>query len=105
VPVWLSDCLSVCLWFCCVLLMQPGYLRPLLPAAPPSKPEPWSDIKKDFWEKIMKGAAADSRMSQRLCGHPHMLPAFCTCWDPLVACIPSVLREGSFLVKDGDGQL
>lgn len=37
---------------CCV---QPGYLRPLLPAAAPSKPEPWAAIKHDFWEKVVTG--------------------------------------------------
>lgn len=35
--------------------VQPGYLRPLLPASAPEKPEPWSDIKRDFWGPIMKG--------------------------------------------------
>lgn len=34
---------------------QPGYLRPLLPASAPEQPEPWSDIRRDFNDKIMSG--------------------------------------------------
>jgi hypothetical protein len=69
-------CLPAC-WFAVCLWLQPGYLRPLLPAAPPSKPEPWSDIKKDFWEKIMTGAAAGSRMLQRQCVVPSYVHKAC----------------------------
>lgn len=35
--------------------VQPGFLRPQLPASAPQQPEPWQDIKKDFYDKIMRG--------------------------------------------------
>lgn len=39
-------------------VLQPGYLRPLLPDVPPKNPELWSDIKRDFWDKIIPGKQA-----------------------------------------------
>lgn len=47
-----SSTTPTCAVVCC---LQPGYLRPLLPASAPDKPEPWADIKRDFWGPIMKG--------------------------------------------------
>ncbi|KAJ4193493.1 hypothetical protein FALCPG4_014042 [Fusarium falciforme] len=35
--------------------VKPGYLRPLLPSAPPQDPEPWSDIHHDIETKIFPG--------------------------------------------------
>ncbi|KAL8707678.1 MAG: hypothetical protein Q9220_007340 [cf. Caloplaca sp. 1 TL-2023] len=35
--------------------VSPGYLRPLLPAAPPQEGEKWEDIQKDIEQKIMPG--------------------------------------------------
>lgn len=35
--------------------VEPGYLRPLLPAEAPENPESWDDIMKDFESKIMPG--------------------------------------------------
>ncbi|WIA32960.1 hypothetical protein OEZ86_006125 [Tetradesmus obliquus] len=35
--------------------VQPGFLRPQLPASAPQQPEPWQDIKRDFYDKIMRG--------------------------------------------------
>ena len=35
--------------------VSPGYLRPLLPAAPPEEGEKWEDIQKDIEAKILPG--------------------------------------------------
>ncbi|KAF6264901.1 aromatic-aminoacid decarboxylase [Scenedesmus sp. NREL 46B-D3] len=35
--------------------VQPGFLRPQLPDRAPSQPEPWKDIRRDFYDKIMRG--------------------------------------------------
>ncbi|KAL8770472.1 MAG: hypothetical protein Q9203_003541 [Teloschistes exilis] len=35
--------------------VEPGYLRPLLPSAPPEEGENWDDIQKDIESKIMPG--------------------------------------------------
>jgi len=35
--------------------IQPGYLRPLLPDAPPQEGEAWDVIQKDLTDKIMPG--------------------------------------------------
>ncbi|KAI4255387.1 MAG: hypothetical protein LQ352_002589 [Teloschistes flavicans] len=35
--------------------VEPGYLRPLLPPAPPEEGEKWDDIQKDIESKIMPG--------------------------------------------------
>lgn len=35
--------------------VEPGYLRPLLPSAPPEEGEKWDDIQKDIESKIMPG--------------------------------------------------
>ena len=35
--------------------IQPGYLRPLVPDAPPQEGEAWDAIQKDLTEKIMPG--------------------------------------------------
>ncbi|KAL8688948.1 MAG: hypothetical protein Q9218_005262 [Villophora microphyllina] len=35
--------------------VKPGYLRPLLPSAPPEEGEKWEDIQKDIESKIMPG--------------------------------------------------
>jgi hypothetical protein len=35
--------------------VQPGFLRPQLPASAPQQPEPWQNIKQDFYDKIMRG--------------------------------------------------
>ncbi|KAI4202128.1 MAG: hypothetical protein LQ350_002795 [Teloschistes chrysophthalmus] len=35
--------------------VEPGYLRPLLPSAPPEEGEKWDDIQKDVESKIMPG--------------------------------------------------
>ena len=35
--------------------VEPGYLKPMLPAEPPSEPEAWEDIMKDVESKIMPG--------------------------------------------------
>jgi hypothetical protein len=40
---------------CVLFFMQPGFLRPQLPDSAPQQPEPWQDIKQDFFDKIMRG--------------------------------------------------
>lgn len=35
--------------------VEPGYLRKLLPSAPPEEGEQWADIQKDIEAKIMPG--------------------------------------------------
>ncbi|KAL8717457.1 MAG: hypothetical protein Q9225_005296 [Loekoesia sp. 1 TL-2023] len=35
--------------------VSPGYLRPLLPSAPPEEGEEWEEIQKDIEAKIMPG--------------------------------------------------
>ena len=35
--------------------VQPGYLRPRLPASPPTEPQPWADIMSDVDKHIMEG--------------------------------------------------
>jgi hypothetical protein len=37
------------------VLLQPGFLRPQLPDRAPQQPEPWQDIKQDFYDKLMRG--------------------------------------------------
>jgi len=45
---------------CGLVLLQPGYLRPLLPPGPPQQPESFEAIKQDFYDKIMKGESCGS---------------------------------------------
>lgn len=52
----------ICSYVSCVLSntrvvpdVKPGYLHTLLPACAPLHPEPWQQVKQDFWDKIMKG--------------------------------------------------
>lgn len=60
--------------------VQPGYLRPLLPSAPPTKPEPWADIKRDFYDKIMMGVT-------------HWQSPNYFSWFPGNSSIPGILSE------------